>query len=333
MATITGTSAATLGAAAVNNIREDLGNVIYNVSPFQTPFTSGIAQTRATNDNHEWLTDSLRASVNTNKRIEADSSDQPTAVTGGRVRIGNQVQIASEIATVTKKAEFFDRAGVPGKEMAYQLLKRGKELQMDVEKQMLATTQTKVAAAAGTAGVSGSFGTYIVTNQAFGTGGDGSPNAGNSGVGDGSTAPSLGSNGAIAQGDFDTLLDGVWNNSGDFSNLKIMAPAATVQSLRNTLKGISDDVNTDAASGEIIARVAVYVSQFGPVAIVPNKHMEANTMYLIDMSTWSMATAGGQKIHTTELSTSTSAEKMLLETYYTLEARSEQANGAYYDMN
>ena len=298
MATITGTSAATLGAAAVNNIREDLGNVIYNVSPFQTPFTSGIAQTRATNDNHEWLTDSLRASVNTNKRIEADSSDQPTAVTGGRVRIGNQVQIASEIATVTKKAEFFDRAGVPGKEMAYQLLKRGKELQMDVEKQMLATTITKVAAAAGTAGVSGSFGTFIVANQAFG--GDGSANAGNSGVGDGSTAPSLGSNDTINQAKFDNLLDGVWNESGDFGNLKIMA---------------------------------LYVSQFGPIAVVPNKHMEANTLYLIDMSTWAMATAGGQKIHTTELSTSTSAEKMLLETYYTLEARSEAANGAYYDIS
>ena len=26
-----------------------------------------------------------------------------------------------------------------------------------------------------------------------------------------------------------------------------------------------------------IARVAVYVSQFGPIAVVPNKHMEANT--------------------------------------------------------
>ena len=331
MATITGTSAATLGAAAVNNIREDLGNVIYNVTPFQTPFTSGIAQTRATNDNHEWLTDTLRASVNTNARIEADSADQPTAVTGGRTRIGNNVQIASEIATVTKKAEFFDRAGVPGKEMAYQLLKRGKELQMDIEKQMLATTQTKVAAASGTAGVSGSFGTFIVANQAFG--GDGTANAGNSGVGDGSTAPSLGSNDTINQAKFDNLLDDIWENSGDFGQLKIMADAARVQSLRNTLKGIADDVNTDAATGEIIARVAVYVSQFGPVAVVPNKHMEANTLYLIDMSTWAMATAGGQKIHTTELSTSTSAEKMLLETYYTLEARSEAANGAYYDIS
>ena len=77
----------------------------------------------------------------------------------------------------------------------------------------------------------------------------------------------------------------------------------------------------------------MYVSQFGPLAVVPNKHVEANTVYLIDMSTWAMATAGGQKIHTTELSTSTSAEKQLMETYFTLEARSEAANGAYYDIS
>ena len=129
------------------------------------------------------------------------------------------------------------------------------------------------------------------------------------------------------------MLDDIWENSGDFGQLKIMADAARVQSLRNNLTGVANDVNTDAATGEIIARVAVYVSQFGPVAVVPNKHMEANTIYFVDMSTWAMATAGGQKIHTTELSTSTSAEKMLLETYYTLEARSEAANGAYYDIS
>ena len=142
------------------------------------------------------------------------------------------MQIASEIATVTKKAEFFDRAGVPGKEMAYQLVKRGKELQMDIEKQMLATTITKVPAASGTAGVSGSFGTYrFVSNQAFG--GDGTANQGNSGVGDGSTAPSLGSNDTINETKFDNLLDDIWENSGDFGQLKIMADAARVSSLRN----------------------------------------------------------------------------------------------------
>jgi len=140
----------------------------------------------------------------------------------------------------------------------------------------------------------------------------------------------------IDQPTLDTLLDGVWNSSGDFGGLKLMASAGTVSSLR-TLTGMADNVDTNlngnsTNGGNIISRVAVYVSQFGPIAVVPNKHMPANTMYAVDYSTWGLAFAGGKKIHTTDLATQTSAEQKLLECYYTLECRSEEANGAYYNI-
>ena len=44
-------------------IREDLRDVIYNVSPEETPFLSTCKKTRATNTYHEWLQDTLRASA------------------------------------------------------------------------------------------------------------------------------------------------------------------------------------------------------------------------------------------------------------------------------
>jgi hypothetical protein len=232
-----------------------------------------------------------------------------------------------------------DRAGVPGKEMAYQLMKLGKELQMDVEKQTLGcygAVSTKSQGTAAAAGVSGAFGSYLVTNQEANGGTD---NPGNgAGVGDGSTVPVIaGANTQIDQGKMDDLLDGVWNNSGDINSAKIMASAGTVSSLRNTLTGMADNVdanvNANAASGaNIISRVAVYVSQFGPIAVVPNKHMPAKTLYVVDYSTWGLAFAGGKKIHTTDIATQTSAEQKLLECYYTLEARSEEANAAYYNI-
>ena len=135
----------------------------------------------------------------------------------------------------------------------------------------------------------------------------------------------------------DNLLDGVWDNSGDFGSLKLMASAGTVSSLRNGLNGMADNVDSNlnansTTGGNIISRVAVYVSQFGPIAVVPNKHVPANTLYALDYSTWGLAFAGGKKIHTTDLATSTSAERKLLECYYTLECRSEEANGAYYNI-
>jgi hypothetical protein len=329
------------------NIREDLGNVIFNVTPFQTPFTSGIAQTKATADTHEWLTDTLAVAVSNNAVVEA-SDPIPDQIGSTRTRKKNFIQIADSSVVVTNKAEFMDRAGVPGREMAYQLMKKGKELQMDVEKQTLGCygeTSATVAATIGATqrqgtstlpGVSASFGSWILTNQEI----NAATNAAKNTTSDGLNVPTIGSGATptnlISQTALDDLLDGVWNSSGDFGALKLMASAGTVSSLR-TLNGMSDSVDTNlngnsTNGGNIISRVAVYVSQFGPVAVVPNKHMPANTLYAVDYSTWGLAFAGGKKIHTTDLATSTSAERKLLECYYTLECRSEEANGAYYNI-
>jgi len=342
MATITSTSVPVLDGA--KNIREDLGNVIFNVTPFQTPFTSGIAQTKATADTHEWLTDTLAVAVDNNAVVEAGDPIDPIAASP-RTRKGNFIQIGNKTAVVTNKAEFMDRAGVPGREMAYQLMKLGKELQMDVEKQTLGCydeTSPTVAATIGATkrqgssalpGVSAAFGSWILSNQA----GNQVAGAADNTASDGTTVPDAGTaTAAIDQTRLDNLLDGVWNNSGDFGGLKLMASAGTVSSLR-TLNGMADNVDTNlngnsTNGGNIISRVAVYVSQFGPVAVVPNKHMPANTLYAVDYSTWGLAFAGGKKIHTTDLATRTSAEQKLLECYYTLECRSEEANGAYYNI-
>ena len=339
MATIASTSVVALDAQ--RNIREDLGNVIFNVTPFMTPFTSGISQARATADTHEWLTDTYADAVDSNASVEAGLPQTPAAGST-RVRLGNFIQIADKAVTVTKKAEFMDRAGVPGKEMAYQLMKKGKELQMDVEKQTLGAygaASTKLQGSTTAPGISGAFGSYLVTNQQNGGVAGAVANPGNAaGVGDGSTVPTEGTaTAAIEQSRMDSLLDGVWDNSGDINSAKIMASAGVVSSLRNTLSGMADNVdanvNANASSGaNIISRVAVYVSQFGPIAVVPNKHMPANTLYVVDYSTWGLAFAGGKKIHTTDIATQTSAEQKLLECYYTLEARSEEANAAYYNI-
>lgn len=344
MATITSTSVPVL--TGQGNIREDLGNVIFNVTPFQTPFTSGIPQARVTADTHEWLTDTLANSVSDNAVVEAGI---PQAAVAGstRTRKGNFIQIADSSVVVTKKAEFMDRAGVPGREMAYQLMKKGKELQMDVEKQTLQAygltpstggtpAATKRQGTSGDPGVSAAVGSWILSNQEL----NAATNASLNTLSDGTTVPVIGSGGTptniINQTRMDNLLDGVWDNSGDINSAKIMASAGTVSSFR-ALSGMADNVDSNlnansTSGGNIISRVAVYVSQFGPIAVVPNKHMPANTLYVLDFSTWGLAFAGGKKIHTTDLATSTSAEQKLLECYYTLECRSEEANGAYYNI-
>ena len=41
----------------VKGIREDLENVIYDISPEETPFYSSLKKVKASNTYHEWQTD------------------------------------------------------------------------------------------------------------------------------------------------------------------------------------------------------------------------------------------------------------------------------------
>ena len=52
-------------------IREDLADVIYNISPTECPFMSNAGKGSASQTNHEWQTDGL-AAAGANAQIEGD---------------------------------------------------------------------------------------------------------------------------------------------------------------------------------------------------------------------------------------------------------------------
>jgi len=58
-------------------IREDLADIIYSISPTETPFMSGVAKTKATNTSHQWQTDAL-ADVAANHAVEGATITYPT---------------------------------------------------------------------------------------------------------------------------------------------------------------------------------------------------------------------------------------------------------------
>ena len=74
-------------------IREDLSNVIYQISPEETPFMSNVGRENVSNTFFEWQTDDLASAVTTNAQIEGDDITSFTAVTP-TVRLGNYTQIS-----------------------------------------------------------------------------------------------------------------------------------------------------------------------------------------------------------------------------------------------
>ena len=62
--------------------REDLADMIYDISPTETPFMSNASRGKAYNTFHEWQTDSLAAATADNITIEGDDATTNTASAG-----------------------------------------------------------------------------------------------------------------------------------------------------------------------------------------------------------------------------------------------------------
>jgi len=75
-------------------VREDLANVIYDISPTDTPIMSSIGKAKATQTNHEWQTDALAAATTANALIEGD--DAAASSLAPTTRIGNFTQIVGK---------------------------------------------------------------------------------------------------------------------------------------------------------------------------------------------------------------------------------------------
>jgi len=111
-------------------VREDLADVIYDISPTDTPIMSSIGKARATQTAHEWQTDVLAAATFGNALVEGD--DATSASLTPTTRIGNFTQIVGKTVQISGTLEAVDKAGRKS-EKAYQLAKASAEIKRDIE--------------------------------------------------------------------------------------------------------------------------------------------------------------------------------------------------------
>ena len=157
-------------------IREDLSNIIYNISPMDTPFLNSAGRGSCDNTTFEWQTDEL-ANTAANRQVEGWDYAS-TAATEPR-RLSNYSQISATQVQSSGTSEAVDFAGRKSTQ-AYQLAKRAKEMKRDMETMLLDNTLKAVGAAA-VARATGSVGTWM-----------GTPVVGTSTVMDGSLVTPLG---------------------------------------------------------------------------------------------------------------------------------------------
>ena len=296
--------------------REDLSDVIYNISPTDTPFLSSAAKTQATAVLHEWQTDSLASASTSNAVIEGDeaTADSISATT----RLSNSCQIMDKVITISGTQEAVDKAG-RASELAYQIAKAAKELKRDMEA-TLTGNQAEVAGDASTARKFGSLGSWVATNDVMSAAG--SPASG----GAGNTARTDGTQRVFTEAQLKSVIKSVWNSGGN-PQIVMVGPFNKQKLSGFTGNSTRFDAGADAT---LYTSVDVYASDFGQLQVVPNRFSRDRDAYVLDMDFWGIAFLRDFSMH--ELAKTGDTEKRQLLVEATLESRNEAASGLVADL-
>jgi len=296
-------------------IREDLQDVIYSISPTDTPFMSSAAREAVKNTLHEWQTDALAAASTSNAVIEGDDATLDASV--ATVRVSNHTQIMDKTVVITGTQEAVDKAG-RASELAYQIAKKSKELKRDIEATLL-SNQAKVAGDSSTARKFGSISSWIAANDSFGAGGA-SP------TGNGSDARTDGTQRALTEDQLKSVIKGTWNAGGSPS--VIMVGPFNKQKISGFTGG---STRFDASEDKTLyTSIDVYSSDFGDLEVVPNRFQRDRDLFVLDMDYWSVGFLRDFTMH--ELSKTGDSEKRQLLTELTLVSRNEGASGGVFDL-
>lgn len=111
--------------------REDLINIISNISPEETVFMSRIGKKTAKNRLHEWLTEALQASNSGNAIVEGSAASFASGDSTVRTRASNVTQILRRTFSSSYTQEEIEGAGVSS-EFDHQRELKTKELARDM---------------------------------------------------------------------------------------------------------------------------------------------------------------------------------------------------------
>jgi len=303
--------------------REDLSDIIYNISPTDTPLMSSIGKTKATAVLHEWQVDSLAAASLSNAAVEG--ADATSATMGVTTRAGNRCQIFQKTVQIAGTLEAVDKAGRKS-EKAYNLAKASSEVKRDMELTLL-SNQLAAAGDSSTARTLGGLQAWLATNGDFGTSGV----AGASGT----TARTDGSDRTFTEAILKTVVKEVYTAGG---NPKVLMVNPAHKQTVSAFAGIAAQ-RYMAPSNEattIIGAADVYLSDFGTMSVVPNRFMNATnacdeTAFVIDPDM--LAIAYLRPFATNELAKTGDSEKTQLICEATLEVKNEGAHGIIADLS
>jgi hypothetical protein len=254
-------------------IREELSDLISDISPTDTPFISNIGSEDTGNTYFEWQTDALAAAAE-NHQIDGFDITTYTAVTA-TARIGNYTSISQKDFMISGTEEATNKAG-RASEIAYQATKKGKELKRDLETNYTANNAA-VAGDGTTARETGGLLAWLKTNV------DKSATNGVDPVW--TSAPTDARSGGEARAFTETILKNVMKTCYDAGAEPSMLMLGSFnKQAASAFAGIAAQrymADRDTPT-TIIGAADVYLSDFGTLQIVTNRFQPASAALFID---------------------------------------------------
>ena len=293
--------------------REDLANVIYNISPTDTPFMSSIGTGSAASTLHEWQTDSLAAAA-TNVVMEGDNL--PSRALSATSKLLNYTQISTKPVVVTGTQEVIAKAGMTS-EMAYQIAKAGKELKRDMEFDLTGVNVATVGSS-GTGRRLRGYEAWCNTNDAHGSGGS-----------------THGTTGAVTDGTQRVLTESLVKTSlkagyDQGGNPDLMLVGSFNKQKVSGFTGNSTRMDM-AEDRSLVATIDVYVSDFGEVRVVADRILRSSgrTTHIVDTEMWSTAMLRPFQVQDLAKTGDSEVKQLLVE--YTLVSKNEAASAKIAD--
>lgn len=300
---------------AVGN-REDLSDIIYDVSPTETPFLTAIGKTKATATKHEWLTRALAAASGTNFVIEGD--DATTDAANANTRLYNYRAISDKVARVSGTQEAVAKAGMASN-MAREMEDKMKELKRDVET-ILLQNNASVAGNDTLASECAGAQAFIKTNTSIAA--DATASAGN-----GTDEHTDGTARALTEAFVETVLASAWTNGGT-PTLGILN--AFQKRKFATFSGSATKMS-DADKKKVVNSVDIYIDPLGnEVRLVPCRQAPTDVVFFFDPEYVKFATLRNFK--TADLAKTGDSERKQILVEYTLEVCNEKAHAGIYDL-
>ena len=258
--------------------KEDVSDVISNISPTKTPFQTMIDSEKVHAKSFDWQEDSLRA-VTLNQAIEGFTASDITAVP--TVLRNNVTQILQETIKVAGTADVIATYG-RAKESAYQIAKSAAQLKRDLEHAFVGSAQAKAVGSAGVARAMAGYQAQLLN------GGSAVLDADDFVIYTGAAPPDL------VEEDLHLipLLAHLYSFGSD-PKVIMVTPTNSI-TIANFAKASGRNRSFDTSSSRkdqttLINVIDLYVSPFGEQRVVLNRFQRASNTLVFDPDMWTKA--------------------------------------------